>query len=170
VGASQRKYQHCGLLQPKSGQLSSGKLPNESRIRFSPDSRLISDFPEFRDKHFEILWRGSRDGSKAKEFHYPCDRHRKHSDSDFAHEWEHRQRAAPMKLESNSDCKADDSLKSFLFTLKNPHSFLEQFPNMEQDFRGPMPICRRTFFCPPPKTELSARLRRIWFRIEDPHL
>jgi hypothetical protein len=45
----------------------------------SIDSRIISGFPEifadFRGKRFEILWRGSRDGFKAKEFHVRCDGH-----------------------------------------------------------------------------------------------
>jgi hypothetical protein len=37
------------------------------------DSRIISHFPEifseFQGKRFSLLWRGSRDGFKAKEFH-----------------------------------------------------------------------------------------------------
>jgi hypothetical protein len=41
------------------------------------DSRIISDFPEifaeFQDRQFSLLWRGSRDGFKAQEFHRRCD-------------------------------------------------------------------------------------------------
>jgi hypothetical protein len=44
-----------------------------------PDSRIISDFPEifaeFRGKQFSLLWRGSRNGFKAQEFHHRCDGH-----------------------------------------------------------------------------------------------
>jgi hypothetical protein len=73
------------------------------------DSRIISDFPEifaeFRGKRFEILWRGGRDGFGAREFHRRCDG-----------------RFTPVEWELNSGCKADDSLRSFLFTLKNPRN------------------------------------------------
>jgi hypothetical protein len=41
------------------------------------DSLIVSDFPllfaEFRAKHFNLLWRGSRDGFTAHEFHLRCD-------------------------------------------------------------------------------------------------
>jgi hypothetical protein len=43
------------------------------------DSRIISDFPEifaeFQRKRFSLLWRGSRDGFGAFEFHRRCDGH-----------------------------------------------------------------------------------------------
>jgi hypothetical protein len=43
------------------------------------DSQIISGFPEifaeFRGKRVNILWRGSRDGFKAQEFHRRCDAH-----------------------------------------------------------------------------------------------
>jgi hypothetical protein len=43
------------------------------------DSRIISDFPEifaeFQEKQFSLLWRGSRDGFEAQEFHRRCDGH-----------------------------------------------------------------------------------------------
>jgi hypothetical protein len=45
----------------------------------SVDSRIISDFPEifaeFREKRFSLLWRGSRDSFKEKDFHRRCDGH-----------------------------------------------------------------------------------------------
>jgi hypothetical protein len=41
------------------------------------DSLIVSDFPplfeEFRAKHFNLLWRDSRDGFTAGEFHCFCD-------------------------------------------------------------------------------------------------
>jgi hypothetical protein len=41
------------------------------------DSLIASDFPllfeEFRAKRFNLLWRGSRDGFTAQEFHLRCD-------------------------------------------------------------------------------------------------
>jgi hypothetical protein len=46
-------------------------------IVFPPDSRIISHFPEifaeFLGEQFSFLWRGSRDGFGAKEFHRLCD-------------------------------------------------------------------------------------------------
>jgi hypothetical protein len=43
------------------------------------DSRVVSSFPplfdEFRGKRFVLLWRGSRDGFCAKDFHGRCDGH-----------------------------------------------------------------------------------------------
>jgi hypothetical protein len=43
------------------------------------DSRIVSDFPtifaEFRGKQFKLLWRGTRDGFRASQFHGRCDGH-----------------------------------------------------------------------------------------------
>jgi hypothetical protein len=50
---------------------------------------------------------------------------RTHTDRDFEHEWEHLGGFPPAAWESRVSYrynKADDSLKSFLFTLKNPHN------------------------------------------------
>jgi hypothetical protein len=43
------------------------------------DSLIISEFPqlfdEFRHKKWQLLWRGSRDGFGASDFHSRCDGH-----------------------------------------------------------------------------------------------
>jgi hypothetical protein len=77
------------------------------------ESLIVSDFPplfeEFRAKCFNLLWRGSRDGFTSQEFHLLCDG-----------------RANTLTLISDTDgnvfCgfKDDDSLRSLLFTLRNP--------------------------------------------------
>jgi hypothetical protein len=58
-----------------------------------PISTIISDFPEifaeFRGKRFEILWRGSRDGFAASEFHRRCDWHANTLVVIFKHEREY---------------------------------------------------------------------------------
>jgi hypothetical protein len=63
------------------GQISIAGLP---RLRFSASSPLrasliVSEFPgilrEFQLKRFSLLWRGSRDGFTASEFHRRCDGH-----------------------------------------------------------------------------------------------
>jgi hypothetical protein len=92
------------------------------------DSRIISDFPEifaeFRGKYFEILWRGSRDGFRAREFHRRCDGHANTLTVILDTEGNVFGGFTPVKWESSEfgKDKADDSLKSFLFTLTNPHN------------------------------------------------
>jgi hypothetical protein len=119
------------------------EIPSESiwqcaveRIAHLPsplDSRIISVFPdifaEFQGKQFLLLWRGSRDGCKAREFHRRCDRQANTltvildtNGNIFGGftpvEWES-QRAGGWGL----NCwKADGSQRSFVFTLKNPHN------------------------------------------------
>jgi hypothetical protein len=93
-------------------------------------SLIVSDFPalftEFRGKRLTLLWRDSRDDFRAPDFHVRCDGHaptltliQDTKGNIFAGftpvEWE--SPAWPRKS------KADPSLKSFLFTLKNPHNF-----------------------------------------------
>jgi hypothetical protein len=90
------------------------------------DSLIISDFPatfaEFRRKHFGLLWRGSRDGFGANEFHRRCDGHANTLTVILDTEGNIFGGFTPAEWDSNSGEKVDDSLKSFLFTLKNPHN------------------------------------------------
>jgi hypothetical protein len=90
------------------------------------DSLIVPDFPplfeQLRAKRFNLLWRGSRDGFAAQEFHYRC-----------------HDRANTLTVVSDTDgnvfggftrvkwesrkshlSKGDDSRRSFLFTLRNP--------------------------------------------------
>jgi hypothetical protein len=100
------------------------------------DSQIISEFPaifaEFRGKRFKLLWRGSRDGFSASQFHGRCDGHANtltvildtegNIFGGFTPvEWESREWNGENGDEDNT-WKADDSEKSFLFTLKNPHN------------------------------------------------
>jgi hypothetical protein len=91
------------------------------------DSRIISDFPEifaeFQRKRFSVLWRGSRDGFEAKEFHRRCDGRRNTLTLVLDTKGNIFGGFTPVEWESpmNLKMKPDDSLKSFLFTLKNPH-------------------------------------------------
>jgi hypothetical protein len=90
------------------------------------DSRIISDFPEifaeFRGKQISFLWRGSRDGFKAKEFHRRCDGHSNTLTVILDTEGNVFGGFTPVEWESKYRFKVDDSLKSFLFTLKNPRN------------------------------------------------
>jgi hypothetical protein len=99
------------------------------------DSVIISEFPDlfadFAKKRFNLLWRGSRDGFGADPFHERCDGHantltliRDTAWNIFGGftplKWESRAWNRNYGAESNLR-KGDASLKSFLFTLKNPH-------------------------------------------------
>jgi hypothetical protein len=100
------------------------------------DSEIISDFPEifaeFRGKRFSLLWRGGRDGFGARDFHGRCDGHANTltliEDTDgnifgafTPLEWESRNWNG-INGKGDNCYKADPSLKSFIFTLKNPHN------------------------------------------------
>jgi archaellum component FlaC len=106
------------------------------------DSRIISDFPEifaeFRTKQFSLLWRGSRDGFSASEFHGRCDGHANTltvildtNGNIFGGftpaEWESRVRKTKLPVTYSFFAKPDNSEKSFLFTLKNPHNITARF-------------------------------------------
>jgi archaellum component FlaC len=100
------------------------------------NSAIVPDFPklfdEFREQTFSLLWRGSRDGFGKDDFHRRCDRHPNTltvildtNGNIFGGftpvEWEARN--WNEKYENENNCwKADPNLKSFLFTLKNPHN------------------------------------------------
>jgi hypothetical protein len=92
-------------------------------------SLIVADFPalfsEFGRKRFTLLWRGSRDGFGARDFHSPCDGHaptltliQDTAGNIFGG-------FTPVEWESHmgGKFKADPSLMSFLFALKNPHNF-----------------------------------------------
>jgi hypothetical protein len=111
--------------------------PQKPAVRSAPlrDSRIISDIPEifaeFRGKRFSLLWRGSRDGFNAQEFHGRCDGRANTLTVILDTEGNIFGGFTPLEWESwvwngnswdeDGRFKADDSLKSFLFTLKNPH-------------------------------------------------
>jgi hypothetical protein len=102
--------------------------PFLARIAPAFDSQIVSALPEifteFRGKRIALLWRGSRDGFNAGDFHRCCDRHpntltliQDTSMNVFGG-------FSPVAWESPivQSCKGDPSLKSFIFTLTNPHN------------------------------------------------
>jgi hypothetical protein len=104
--------------------------PSAVALRAAPDgfaSLIVAAFPalfaDFGGKRFTLLWRGSRDGFGARDFHSRCDGHaatltliQDTKGSIFGG-------FTPVRWRSRGNWKADPSLKSFLFTLKNPHNF-----------------------------------------------
>jgi hypothetical protein len=98
------------------------------------DSLIIAEFPllfdEFRRKCFKLLWRGSRDSFGAEDFHRCCDGRanslrltldtKRNIFGGFTPvQWESRKHNGKWGNEDNR-WKDDDSLRSFLFTLRNP--------------------------------------------------
>jgi hypothetical protein len=89
------------------------------------DSRIIfgsTIFSEFSGKRFSLLWRGSRDGFRARDFHRFCDRH---ANTLTLIEDTHGNifgGFTPLEWDSCGWWKADARLKTFIFTLKNPHN------------------------------------------------
>jgi hypothetical protein len=89
-------------------------------------SLIVADFPalfpEFHRKRCTLLWRGSRDGFSARDFHGRCDGHaptltliQDTAGNIFGG-------FTPVEWDSSSGWKPDPSLESFLFTLKNPRN------------------------------------------------
>jgi hypothetical protein len=80
-------------------------------------------FVEFHGKQLSLLWRGSRDGFGGGGFHDRCDDHENTLTLIEDTEGNIFGGFTPVEWESSNSYKADPSLKSFLFTLKNPHNF-----------------------------------------------
>jgi hypothetical protein len=89
-------------------------------------SLILAEFPAlfagFGGKRFTLLWGGSRDGFGAGDFHGRCDGHgntltliEDTAGNIFGG-------FTPLKWHSISKFQVDPGLKSFLFTLKNPHN------------------------------------------------
>jgi hypothetical protein len=91
------------------------------------NSRIARDYPplfeEFRTKRWVLLWRGSRDGFTARNFHRLCDGHANTLTLILDTDGNVFGGFTPAKCESStsSKLKGDDTLWSFLFTLRNPH-------------------------------------------------
>jgi hypothetical protein len=117
---------------------SSSQSVSNSVLRL--DSVIISSIPtifnEFGNKTYRLLYRGSRDGFDSVHFHANVDGHSNtvtiiETTKGFIF-------GGFMKCvwDSSNSWKADDSQKSFLFTMKNPHSIparkLSLTPNMKQ--------------------------------------
>jgi hypothetical protein len=92
------------------------------------DSLITTQFPplfqEFRAKQWQLLWRGSRDGFGAADFHCRCDGHA--NTLTFILDTEGNVfggfTSVKWKSARYDEFTGDGSLQSFLFTFKNPHS------------------------------------------------
>jgi uncharacterized coiled-coil protein SlyX len=128
----------------------------------SLDSRIISEFPEifaeFRGKQFSLLWRGSRDGFEAKEFHGRCDGHSNTLTVILDTKGNIFGGFTPVEWESRTSGpyeKADDSLKSFVFTLKNPHNIPARRFALKAEMK------QRAIFC---NSKYCPHFNAIWIK------
>jgi hypothetical protein len=96
----------------------------------SLNSQIISSLPSIFSNlgwtNFHLLYRGSRDGFDGTDFHKHCDGHSNTliiiADTNgylFGG-------FTPLVWKTDNDYKEDTSLKSFIFTLKNPHGLPAQ--------------------------------------------
>lgn len=131
-----------------------GKVGTAARPQGVPagfSSEIVRDFPpifdEFRAKKFELLWEGERDGFGAEQFHRNCDGHgntltlildtQGNVFGGFTPlEWE-----TPRRARGYNGWKADDGMKSFLFTLRNPHNLAPRKFGLRPDGK------ERAYFC-----------------------
>jgi hypothetical protein len=100
--------------------------PSRCNSAISPD--FPKHFEDFKTKQFTLLWRGSRDGFGARGFHNRCDGHPNTLTVILDTNGNIFGGFTPAEWGSWAECtseryyKADPSIKSFLFTLKNPHN------------------------------------------------
>jgi ribosomal protein L31 len=77
---------------------------------------------EFATKKFLLLWRGSRDGFGSSVFHEKCDGHANTLTLILDTNGSIFGGFTPIAWDSTSFWKTDESVRSFIFTLKNPHN------------------------------------------------
>jgi hypothetical protein len=110
----------------KPSQKSPVAQPPKSKSAPRLDSLIVSAFPllfqDFAAKRFTLLWRGSRDGFRAKDFHERCDGHSNTLTLVTDTNGNIFGGFTPVEWDSKDNDKADPSGKSFLFTLKNQHN------------------------------------------------
>jgi hypothetical protein len=109
-----------------------GELRNELRLdryvkeMIQIESLIVDNYPtilkEFRKNPWKLLYRGSRDGFKASDFHGKCD-----NESNTVTLIETMKGFifggfTPIPWDSSNTYKSDNSQKSFLFTLKNANN------------------------------------------------
>jgi hypothetical protein len=100
-------------------------------------SEIVPDFPrlfeDFKQKQFTLLWRGSRDGFGACAFHRRCDGYQNtltvivDTDGNIFGgftpvEWDLTRRRGHSSNPFDLGWRQDRSMKSFVFTLKNPQN------------------------------------------------
>jgi hypothetical protein len=102
------------------------------------DSAIISTVPRifsvFGDKKLRLLWRGSRHGFEGTKFHARCNGRPNHVTLVLTTTGSIFGGYTPLAWNSRNACASDPTMKSFIFTLKNPHDLPAQvFKQKTQD-------------------------------------
>jgi hypothetical protein len=109
------------------------------------DSLIISYFPEifaeFGGKRFSLLWRGNGDGFGCRDFHGRCDGHANTLTVTLDTNGNVFGGFTPVTWDSSDLFKADDSQRSFLFTLKNPHNIPARRFALKAEKKGRAILC-----------------------------
>jgi hypothetical protein len=147
-----------GIWSSLRNRLSLAVTPPSPPNRFKPlpaiDSEIISAIPEifsvFGEKRFQLLYRGSRDGFQASDFHRQCNGHPNTVTLILSTNGSIFGGYTPLSWSSRDGYASDASQKSFLFTIKNPHNLTAQiFKQQEEacaiyDYSGYGPTFGRT--------------------------
>jgi hypothetical protein len=113
------------------------------------NSSIVHDFPaffaDFKKKKFTLLWRGSRDGFGEGGFHRRCDGHQNTLSLILDTQGNIFGGFTPVKWESRAGYQADLSVKSFLFTLKNPHNIPPRRFALKPGSKNEAILCRSSW-------------------------
>jgi hypothetical protein len=118
-------------LEAEVQALKSGGMPAPLPVGWC--SVIVRGFPEvfaeFSAMQFALLWRGGRDGFGAREFHGRCDGHGNTLTVVLDTKGSIFGGFTPIKWDSAGGCRADPTLRTFLFTIRNPHNIRpKKFP------------------------------------------
>jgi hypothetical protein len=104
------------------------------------DSQIISEFPDlfarFRTHVFYLLYRGSRDGFESSAFHRLCDGHPMTLTIILSDNGSIFGGYTPVAWHNSGSYTVDNTLKSFLFTLKNPNNIGARIFPLKEDQKG----------------------------------
>jgi hypothetical protein len=121
---------------PKPIPPPSPEKPPENELA---DSVILSELPailgQFRHKKFELLWRGSRDGFSADAFHNLCDDCPNTMTLILDTQGNIFGGFTPIPWESCCITKADTTMGSFLFTIKNQYDVEPMIFPVKEDKR-----------------------------------
>jgi hypothetical protein len=117
----------------------------DSRLFGRLDSNIISSFPPslkmLRESELKLLYRGSRDGFETSAFHGRCDGHRETVTVIESENGSIFGGYTPVVWQSSGSHLTDDSVKSFLFTIKNPHGLPPQLFPLKEDHKSSAIFC-----------------------------
>jgi hypothetical protein len=104
------------------------------------DSKIISVVPRifspFRGKTLRLLYRGSRDGFQASAFHSRCNGHANTVSLISSTNGCIFGGYSPLPWSSEKTSVSDPNLKSFIFTIKNPHDLPAQIFEQVQEMHA----------------------------------